>query len=407
MMRASIYIILGLILCYGCNNNNKHELDIKDLQFTESTTTIKAGEIFKIGINDNNVSKSHLKLLFSGINHTNIINPKPDTDIIEFEVPDSLLMQSGVYVLDLLYKSRVLDTKELVVQPLLAEDIIETYAGPKTILGDGQESSMLVIIPKDKFNNPSFDASETKVLSNNLNASVQSEDFEANKSFLYSKLSSSLAARDILLGSTSGEAIAKEQSIRIIPGSADQIKIFIIDLFPYAHPRRYFKLHSNTLLDSNGNTIPEGSHIYFNVFDESRKLYGLYSSKTVNGVAQCIISNPDEPGKYAISATTNTGVSSATYEVEFQQYVSSIPLAYDSDLRRIKIGPIKVLMGQTIADGTPLMIKLKSTMQEIEFEKVTDNGRVNFILPKFLMISGKTQVQVSCGGLKETVQIEL
>ncbi|MBT8190636.1 MAG: hypothetical protein KJO29_09410, partial [Bacteroidia bacterium] len=342
-------------------------------------------------------------LIWSSLSGTVTIPLQNKTKNQTVSIPTFLTEISGaVHIYLNTMSAEVLDHKIINLGNGPPERKIHSFAGPKTILPDGKEVSMIVSVPEDSYGNPISDSLDMQYAIENYSGKSERRSSRLGKLHSYTYTSGPPEQGKMIIVSSLNSARSSASEIEVIPEIPGQITIRAEFYTPYANPRQYFSLTSEKILDTYGNQIPDGSSARILVYQGNKKT-GEYSAMILDGTIQANVKNPDNPGLYSFKAILANGISSNTIDLEFEQYIISMPLEYNESKNTLTAGPIYGNMDEIIADGTPITFRIISESGELKRTIESDQGYAQYIIPEGFM-NQKITFEASGGGIKTTLK---
>ncbi|MDX1701963.1 MAG: hypothetical protein R3250_15155, partial [Melioribacteraceae bacterium] len=260
-MKIPIYIsiVFACIFLFSCRSEHYHsKCDLAQLDLQSTKETFLTGEkiSFQIYSNTDMDCPFYLALNQGFGDHFFPIEMKDNH--LSFNVPDEFSKKSGELTAKLIFNNKIEDINYVTILPGRAKGIAEIYCGPRSILANGQENAMAVMIPKDHFGNPVMnnEASNFQIMYPDGNIVDKRVTVSNLVSFMIFKGASTKGK--IFIAGESGESAAKEQEIQIIPGHPSSIKAKVIKWVPYADARQYIQLATEIIRDENDNIVADG-----------------------------------------------------------------------------------------------------------------------------------------------------
>ncbi len=295
------------------------------------------------------------------------------------------LTQAGRYVIKAIINSQVVASRSI---NLVSREIVHPLyinSGPKKIIVDGKQESMITIIPSDTFNNAivfntNFSFSDSKKgeknrpLENLVSNGLYTSDAEKEK---------------LLIGVSNGSILSREQAIYFLPDWADDFKIKVMQHIPYADNRQYLHLKTSLITDPNGNIVANGTRIIFKVMIEN-KISAIYNAFVIDGYATVYIRNPKKACTWDIVAQVHNADKSNTIKVNFDPIIDKINYTIEEGFKQIKVGPVRSVLGQTIPDGTEIVVHINDQ----KISEQSRSGTATIDISNFTQLN-KLEIEIS------------
>ena len=139
--------------------------------------------------------------------------------------------------------------------------MMESFHGPKSLFINDDNESMLVVIPRDEFDNPSPSSIDFKSIKE---GKLQYEKVSHTSNLVsYTTFPSPQKKTKQILSASRGQTSIREQQLIAKSGIPKEIEIKLIEHFPFADGRQYFQLSSNPIVDDNGELVEDGTLINY------------------------------------------------------------------------------------------------------------------------------------------------
>ena len=407
-MRKLVYIsILFMVTVSSCKQatglvyNNEESIAAKIL--FDKSEMLAGTSIKEIPIQTHDLrARDEMQLLVMNKWGTKILLPISDGEKLYFNTSDVLFEEAGEIELMLLAGAEVLDKHKFEVLPLAGVNLIESYLGPKTIIVNSSEKSMLTNVINDKYGNPVKDGTPIEYSlrypgsSDNLDKVVETEHLVSYVQFRSKELTGK-----IIVGAKSTDASIREQEVRVIAGPPSKVEIEVVEWFPYADSRQMVWLRTNIIRDEFQNVVADGTEIKFEVEDASLG-NNEYKSFTIGGIANVYIENPSKETTWNVVAKTYDGVTSNLLNLNFESNIESIAFDYDRRNHKIKVGPIISGLGQHVNDGTEVSLTISKGDKKIRYEMESQDGHCEIKLKGRRFAHGTYALALEVGGEKST-----
>lgn len=300
---------------------------------------------------------------------------KPTNGVATIQIPPTEGPSSGVVRVSALSGLRS-GTSTIVVTPSTAVDPHDLYLGPRTILADGVDHTMIVAAPKDRFGNPVATGTNVDYIFTRPDLSVETDDRETDHLLSYSRITARTVAGKTRVAVTSDDATAREMTFLSVANQPEPFTLTVIDPVVPADGATVLRVRTDVLVDQFGNVLPDG-------VDTSLSVVGVTGTRrvkgeTIKGVAEFSVEAPVRPGDVTMTAIAS-GQPSESLTFSFPPAVTRIPFAIapDEDGLRISIGPVLTTRGAYVAEGTVAIVRVG----EDRFQAPMSNGLADVVVP--------------------------
>jgi hypothetical protein len=319
----------------------------------------------------------------------------------EFNIPDSVMMQSGLLDLSLFCNKNLITETQIFIKPLQAYEPLETFMGSKSITADGGEHwALITAIPTDKFINPVNENTPVHFGFIRPNGTNEAYDIPTKDLISYKKIYSQQKIGKTIVSIKAANAAGKEKELLEIPGYPTSFNIENDELYLFADARQYFKLKTDIIKDKFGNIVSDGTLVSLNIKDTDGSNRHL-NSYTIGGIARLMIQNPIKAGTMKISANIYGDVESNQLKIQFQEAAKDFKVSYNKKTEELKIGPLIGSMGQYIADGAEVEVILNPRQEHIKV--LANAGYAKLNLQQEQHPIGKIKIRFS--GIEKNVNI--
>lgn len=390
-MEKLIYI-LSIIILSSCLNNDEVRMHRNDpnCKIEINATKIVSGNQLSGKITGNNAGNMRLNL--EGLFSNSDIKINNGTFLLD----SKYTTVAGVYTLSLYDDLRLVDSKKINIIAGDAYDAIPSFLGPKKIPSNNRKESMIVYVPEDKLGNPVADYTPIKLASRIKNRNDNNTKTTKNL-LVYELINAQNEMGNLILGAEVELSHSPESVLVIDQSWVNSFSIKIVEHHPVADYSKFVLLKSNVVKDENGNIVPNGTLVSWNIYSSNR-LIGSYSSFTINGVAEVYVQNPRAAANWTISASSLGAYSENSISLNFNKAVDGFTLLKNKN--GFTIGPVYGALGQLIHDGFPIDLKIKINDRIIKKESVLLNGKYVYTLPKEF-VDQDIQLLVEIGGVQK------
>ncbi len=260
------------------------------------------------------------------------------------------------------------------VVPGPAVDGVDVYVGPRTIVADNEDFSMVVAVPVDRLGNPTVAETPVDVLVTRSTDGGRgpSETISTSTSGLlaFAEIEAGIVAGRTTVAVDVESARGVEESFLEVADVPVDVELIVVGETPSADGVTLFEIQTSVLADQHGNVVPDGTivHLHSEGATGRRRLI----APTVDGVATFVVEAPTQPGPADFVAKIGRATSESL-NVEFIPAIERLPVQIVSDADRLVIivGPVTGTDKGYVADGTVATVEVGATMVEVELESGT------------------------------------
>lgn len=343
-----------------------------------------------------------IQLLLSHSLGEMVLMPEIIRDTCIFNVPSTLLKVSGQVHLSLIAEGSEVFKDDLYIAAGDPDGLIEAFASPKSVRIDSEEDVEFLSIATDAYGNLCEDGQSIQLVLNQTSQRVKR--YAQKIADGYGQFRVSMPYRQVgklMAASNAGRAFSDEKEFLITSGKPARLEVVVTDYFPYADGRQNVVVATKDVKDQYGNIVSDGTEVKFRVSDDSG-YSSFYQSFVINGKANALIRNPDEPGTLHIEAMTSDQNRSKAVDLKFQANIIEIPAVAAGD--SIVIGPVIGGLGQIVTDGTELMVYLSSSDHSFQRLVQTNHGMAIITDFKDKLTAEEYSLEISGGGKKVNFQ---
>ena len=395
MIKNKFHISCILLLCLiSCKKDISPKVNYASILRIDIDTVQAAGNLIEGRIIlEENSSDPTIVLIITGLNQYQQIKLSPP---YKFILPNSFTEKSGIISLTTRQADSTLHREKITVMPANPEGVIEVFTGPKTLEVNGQEQAMTISIAQDRYGNP---ASNTKIkyTVDNPDGGYTEEKFQdkLQSNILLEKSSKTGKA---LIGVNTENSYAKESEIKFIPSWPTNFTIELMEHYPYADGRQFYKIRSSEIKDKYNNLVENGTIVYFSFLNDAEELTS-YSSYTIGGTANVAMENPTYSGSIIVSAHSGSSQSNKI-NIDFNKSVLNFEINFDKNTNLLKVGPLFGKLNQLVPDG---FIVECSVDNKYIFLEECYNGISTIDL--YTLPPGRHNIVCTTGGVKENIEI--
>lgn len=254
------------------------------------------------------------------------------------------------------------------IVPAATATEVDIHAGPRTIIADGEDQTMVTAIAADALGNPLTDGAA--VVISLLDRTGRARDVTAT---IEHGVAARLIASDTSAGSvgvfatTDTGVSSRRVGYEEVPGMAANVQVVLAE--PHsdvADGRALVEISTSVITDRFGNRLPDGHLVQLQ--SDGPDGVGVATATTIDGIARFQLLAPSRPGTVSISATVD-GITGGTTELTFDAAISSIPVEVgrgNSDGVLVEVGPVLDDLGAVVTNGTPVTATIGTRIDPIE-----------------------------------------
>jgi hypothetical protein len=278
---------------------------------------------------------------------------------------------------------------------------LHVLVSPRTVVADGRDRSMVVVIPHDQFGNALLNGTPMDVRAETPGGRV------ALRSALYTGVSWAWLPAGTRAGRVVVSAMIDAQAglagdLDVVAGRPVVFGLVAEPASAAADGRQLMILRTDLLRDQYQNVLPDGTAVVFVVVmpDGSQQ---RIPAQTIGGVAQAPLQAATMPGIAAVMAVAE-GVASRTQYVEFGagpaqgRIPVTVALQASERLLIVQIGPLIGPLGELVADGTLIEVQITdSTGQIVSANGATRAGQATIAFELNRLAPGVARARVELG----------
>ncbi len=352
----------------------------------------KAGDKIKFKLKTENLHEEDILIIWDSKFGARYFDKTVFTEEFLYAFPDSLSIYSGFATIKIIHCDKILCEESTYIESLHPVGTIESYIGPKTLAIDQNMKSMMCLIPTDKYGNALEDTQEVNFNTKYRNQSTQKATKNIDNLLTYINIENNQQVGKVLLGAKCIDSYIDEQTISIVQGPMQEVKINIVEMHPYGDHRQLVHLNTDVTYDLKGNIIADGSSVIF-VVHENDKVKAQYQAYTVSGIASVFIENPKDAAQWTVSIAG--AVKGNEIQLKFEDDIESIPLRIEKNY--LVIGPVIGALDQYIPDGTQVDIVFNNRFSR---EVVIEHGFARIEIPEKALTAEELISEVTINNIK-------
>ena len=340
-------------------------------------------------------------LILSSTYATIVVEPEILDNTAQFYIPPSFTKRSGVVNYSLYSNENISQEGEFTLLPDTNHlGTIETYLGPRSIVANVRDYTMLVSIPTDTLDNTLPDNTQV-ALKSQFKSAVTTTTHPITSGFVWKRISSPLRTGRVSTGSTLENISSKELVADVFPDVAQNFRIEANSNHNYADGNEIISFQSTQIRDEHGNVMTDGTLVTFYMTDATGAHWQNKAS-TVNGYAFAKALHPQSPTTWNVRAAVTGIAQSNTITQQFKSIITSIPTPTITE-RNLTIGPLTSYLGQLVQNGIDVSVTIGKETRNGQ----TKNGEATFYLKEENYPAGTYDVVVRCLGLESNTQISI
>ncbi|WP_153796735.1 hypothetical protein [Foetidibacter luteolus] len=258
---------------------------------------------------------------------------------------------SGTVTIRAFYKECFLLQKQIVVTPLPAAGLPDTYLGSKSVIADGRDWAMITAVPTDKYGNLIKENSTTDIELLRPGEGREHHLAQTRYGIASYKITAGTKAGKTFAGISINGVSSKEKELVETAGFPASFSITAERKSIYADARQNFTIKTDVLKDRFGNIAPEGTNVLFNCTDADGTIRQL-NSYTLGGIASISLQNPAAAGYITVRASVTGGAESNSLSIFFTGAFQQVIAIFDDNRKRITVGPLRGKLQQLVPNGT-------------------------------------------------------
>lgn len=273
---------------------------------------------------------------------------------VSFRVPPVDTTVAGLMTLVAAGEGLTRTMAEVAVRPAGPAGPIVPLIGPRSIVADGADFTMVAVLPEDRFGNPLSDGTPLEVVRRLPDGQAQVETIRVDHHVARTRLvAGTRAGEDLVTVGADGVAGPERPFTEVagLPVAFGLERDPTDPVQPEADGRTLVTVRTEVLIDRFANVVPDGTMVEFRLAgpDGQASLQGV----TVGGRSAVWVQAPTRPGPLRVRAWVSDRPS-APLTIGFGAAVSTLPArarVVDGVLT-VVVGPVLGRRGGFVADGT-------------------------------------------------------
>jgi hypothetical protein len=290
--------------------------------------------------------------------------------------------------------------------------------GARTIVANGSDWSMTVVVPFDRYGNPQPDGTPVTVRSLHPDGRLESRQTVVRDLLAWVRLTSGTRAGRTLIAVEADGQPGPEGTLFEVPGPPVPFRLSADPPTLPADGRLLSHVRTSPLTDPFGNLLPDGTLVTLRCDDPDGTVRFL-TSVTIDGSAEFLVQASIFPGDLLLTAVA-FGVTSHPLALPVTPNADTIPLSLTLDaatgLLHLSAGPLLGRLGQFVPDGTVIRFRLLAAdgtplpwlspqpadpqaplQHRMHVEGVADGGHAHVTLHTGSLAAGRYTIEATAG----------
>ncbi|WP_442265910.1 hypothetical protein ACSIGC_16690 [Tenacibaculum sp. ZS6-P6] len=404
MIFKKLHIIIKIVLVFffssfkTIKNEENNKINIKTL-----INETRAG--YPINLIFSSSSKS-FKLFCTNSYSTVVLNPIIEENELHFKIPEHISNKRGIIQWKVFNKNKTILSGSINVTPSNKKTIMESYAGPPSIVAGGVDYFMLTVSPTDEFDNPLLDDTDV-IINHQFESRIISSTEKIKRLVAWKRVFSYKKSGRFLVNSECNKVPSKEITVEVYPNNAVNFTISSSRFHDFADGNQITSFKTSIIKDEYDNIVSDGTHVTFITRNSEGDILTSYGN-TISGIATAKMLHPNHQESWKTHAYIDGIAESDTLNIKFKKLFNDFNINFSKTNREIKIGPIKSFMNQLIPDGFLTQLKIIKNDSLIEIKEIpTRKGYAKFHLHPDFYVNGFYRLDVKTGGITKSFIKEL
>ena len=347
------------------------------------------------------VQEAHLQLILSGTYGTITLSPETTSWDYYFSIPAVFNRNAGKVSYTFLQDHKTIqEGSYLILADTTKLGTLETHLGPRSIVANERDYTMLVSIPTDTLDNILPDGTLVQ-LKNQFKNTTTASSHPLSSGIAWKRVAAPLQSGRMSTASILNEVSSRELVADIFPDVAQDFSIRASSNHNYADGNEIITFQTSQITDTNGNIMTDGTLVTFSIKDGLGSYWQVKAS-TVNGYAFAKALHPQSPSTWIISAAITGIAQSEEIRQSFAPIIDTIPVTIKED-RTIIVGPLTSYLGQLVQEG----IDVSLSVGGIIYNERTKSGKATFVLKQENHPKGAYTVHIKTLGIAQKQQLIL
>lgn len=327
----------------------------------DAPTEIVAGDQIEVRVIAPVADRTDVTLGVFGAVETTLLEAVASRGAANFVLESDLLDHAGRLTL-VAEVGATRTSHELMIAPGRAVDPVVPLVGPRTIVADGEDLTMIVVSPTDAFGNPLPDGTPLTTQVVRPDGTIETLSPIVERGIAASILTATTQSGRVSITSSVGDQGGPANVVDQVAGLPDNYSLEtigtndVVDQL-FADGFTPFEVSTSQLRDAFGNLMPDGVIVTFSV--DSPDGTSFAPATIQGGYATVTLEAPSYPGDVVIRARTS-GSESAALALSFAPAVVTLDVASfvaPDGTTGVEIGPVLTVRGGYPADGTLVTVR--------------------------------------------------
>lgn len=321
-----------------------------------------------------------------------------------FTIPDVITHKKGILELKLFLKNtQVWATTIEIIPAVQGDKSIEAYCGPKHLLVNKHDYTMITTSVLDSLDNP-FPRDTKVAVQHLIDKKIELDYCKMNGLIAHKKV---YASDELGYGSISAnyEGVgSKEFRINFYANDPDDFSLFVERQHVFADGNQLIRLSTSVIKDRNDNLLENGTLVSFGIIDSGGRRTIAFG-ETILGTAVLEIPAPSHPTEWLIQAWIPTYAFSNTEKISFLPALEEIPTRVNS--KELIIGPFLGFMMQFMREGMIVEVTLENDARELHYKLPIEHGMAILNFEKQFIQKGEYFAHIEVAGLSKTIILKI
>lgn len=395
-------------LLYIACSSEKNSQDKSNPSYTlvGSKTTHIAGDRIQIQFEGERVGQPILWL--NSAFGSSLIPPDSEEDLVTFTLPKVFSEKSGYASWELVEGTLSLAKGKINILPHPSlTSPIASYLGPRSITAGGDDFTMLVTVPTDRYDNPLADSTQLS-FKKQFGNDIEETPISLINGLGWKNFYSPEQSGRLLISAVHDAGTSKELTATVDPAKATGFAIDYRRNHSFADGHQVITFVTDEIKDAFGNTVSDGALVNFLVTN-TQGMQLRTMGTTLNGRAKGELLHPDRPAKWRVTAYVTGAAKSNSLSLDFEPALSDFRLSTSPDGRIVQLSELRSFMGQLIPDGIPISLKI-GTPAGVSLETLRTSSRLGmarFEISRDFHPNGTYVLEVQAAGIRKTKTVTL
>jgi hypothetical protein len=372
----------------------------------DAPAAITAGDPLTVTVSSPVAENTTVTLGLSGSYGLQVFQAPIRSGIATFAIPSASTAKSGVAVLTAAMNGLEAQAT-ITINPGAPAEPVTPLIGAKSIVANGTDWSMLVIVPTDSLGNPVAADTAVELAMIRPGVGEQRDALATDHLVAWTRITSGTTAGRTTVAATAGGASGPQAVLEEVPGPAAAIEAQAAPAQMPADGRSYVSLSTGVVRDANGNTVVDGTLVTFSATGTDGAVFTI-PAMTISGVAEARLLAPEQP-QTLTAVAQSAGVESAPVQIDFTSgpVAGTIPVSAEVEAGELAIhaGPIVTALGDYVADGVTVTFQVSGMGTELELTAPVLDGHAEVAAPIPSLPPGDYEIVVTVGTASGSTRI--